>query len=255
MKSTQNPSLRGSTTQLLASLDAQFNSMVSSSKKNAFGSVPIEWDQRLKNAKANTVGSIHKLAVLYHGQKKFEQAERLYQESLTLYSIQYGMHDPRIGQCLNNVGRLYLEEGWYSEAEILLDRSLQIVRDHYGADHAKVARRLANLAELCDATDRGEEAVKYYSEALEIERKELGDDAAQTSRTMRALASTLRKLERIAEAEELEKKCHQPRNGDRRRAVSRRAETTSDVGEKLSSNISAGERRRRPERRNTARRN
>ncbi|MSO18920.1 MAG: tetratricopeptide repeat protein [Acidobacteria bacterium] len=130
MKSVPNPSLRGMTTDLLKNLDAQERLRAGSVRAAKSNQVRFQSDSN-KRLKSDTE-SQHRLAVLYHAQKKFEQAERLYQECLTQYSLKYGSQDPRVGQCLNNVGRLYFEEGWYAEAEPLLERSLQIVRNHYG---------------------------------------------------------------------------------------------------------------------------
>lgn len=262
MKSMQNRSLNAnSTIALLGSLDAQFSIKSKKGKGRDLG--PIPWESPEQKGRtpsdANKVESIHKLAVLYHSRKNYEQAERLYQESLTLYSMQYGMEDPKVGQCLNNIGRLYFEEGWYSEAELLFDRSLDIVREYYGPVNTKVAKRLANLAELYAATARHEEAAEYYQQALEIERNELGEESSVTTRTMRALANTLRQLERIAEAEQLEQKCRVARSPERRlqalRRVSNQPTAAASSGmSKASTPVSAGERRRRPERRLTSRR-
>ena len=255
MKSMQNRSLNAnSTIALLGSLDAQFSNKSKRGGKS-LGPIPMDSPQQKGRtpSDANKVESIHKLAVLYHSRKNYEQAERLYQESLTMYSMQYGMEDPKVGQCLNNIGRLYFEEGWYSEAEVLFGRSLEIVREFYGDESAKVAKRLANLAELYNATDRHEEALEHYEQALAIEKKELGDDSTTTSRTKRALASTLRKLQRDAEAEELEKQCRVARSPERRLLAMRRmaqsTTPTSGLTKSASAPISAGERRRRPERR------
>lgn len=255
MKSMNNQSLNAnSTIALLGSLDAQFSNK---SKRRGGSLGPIAMDTPSARGRtpsdANKVESMHKLAVLYHSRKNYERAERLYQESLTLYSMQYGMEDPRVGQCLNNIGRLYFEEGWYSEAEVLFARSLDIVRECYGPENPKVAKRLANLAELCNATARHEEAAEYYQQALDIEQQELGEESSVTTRTLRALASTLRKLRRDEEASALEAKCHLSRGADRRLQALRRiaALPTSISG---GAKISAGERRRRPDRRGSERR-
>ena len=253
MKSMQNPSLNAnSTIALLGSLDAKFSAKRRTQHGRTLAPVSMDSRQISRAADANKVESLHKLAVLYHSRKNYGQAERLYQESLTIYSMQYGMEDPRVGQCLNNVGRLYMEEGMYSEAEVLLDRSLEIVRDHYGPEHPKVAKRLANLGELYNATERAEQAAEFYEQALNIEKTQLGGDSTQTTRTMRALASTLRKLQRTAEAEELEKQYQLSRRPDRRLQALRRMAESTTTG--VSSKISAGERRRRPERRHSTRR-
>ena len=255
MRSTPDPSLRGLTTDILKSLDARQHLRaisLPSNSKSAFGNFPGHLSRQRDDDTETTkdVESMHRLAVLYHKRKNYEKAERLYQEALTIFGLTRGTMDAKVGQLLNNVARLYLETYWYTEAEPLLMRSLEIALHHHGAGSSKVARRLANLAELCVETDRGEEALRYFQQAIAIETRGLGPDAPQTQSTMRACAALLRGLGRISEAEPIEKMCHRARRDDRRMLITRRVALTAvSSAARLAGNHSAGERRRRADRR------
>jgi hypothetical protein len=63
---------------------------------------------------------------------------------------------------------------------------------------------LERLAELhCDG-DRNGQAAPLYKEALEIREKDIGQDDPATIATTKAYVGVLRKLNRDAEAQELE---------------------------------------------------
>jgi tetratricopeptide (TPR) repeat protein len=254
MRSTPDPSLRGLTTDLLRSLDAQQHLRaisLPSGSKGRFGSAlahPI-LKPSIETDTTKDVEDMHRLAVLYHKRGNYEKAERLYQESLTIYGLTLGTRDTKVGQLLNNVARLYMETFWYAEAEPLLIRSLEIASHHYGASHTKVARRLANLAQLCVETDRDQEALEYFQKAIAIETRENNGEPEQTRGTMRACAALLRRMSRDAEAEKIERMCFRIRRSDRRIRATRRLADGMAQKNRLAGQHSAGERRRRPERR------
>ncbi|HEY7680841.1 MAG TPA: tetratricopeptide repeat protein [Terriglobia bacterium] len=115
-----------------------------------------------------TPGMLNKLAVLYHSQKKFEAAERLYKKALKLIDKESGAHRGEEATILNNLGRLYHDENRGAEAEAMYKRSLAIVEKVFGASHAKVARRLRNLADLYRSKDRDAEAEALLKRAKAI---------------------------------------------------------------------------------------
>lgn len=193
---------------------------------------------------ASDITSLHKLAVLYHSRKQLEQAERLYQQALTLFGLSYGLQDARVGQVLNNVARLYFEEGWYSEAEPLFERSLEIIQKQHGPDHPKVARRLENLGELYFVTGREEEALDAFKRAIAMKENALGAKDPATLKSMRAFARMLRKMDCAEEAAEIETLCHSTRAKFERRAPFGRR-----TGKPTTSASRPGERRYRTDRR------
>ncbi|MSO18919.1 MAG: hypothetical protein EXQ56_00395 [Acidobacteria bacterium] len=101
---------------------------------------------------------------------------------------------------------------------------------------------------MCFATDRAEEGLEYYRQAAKIELKELWASATSTLRTMRAYVAKLRKMDRLAEAEALEKTFHRKREPQRRAGSTRRAPAASSTGKR---NVPS-ERRHHAERRKRA---
>src|SRR5262249_51873442 len=66
-----------------------------------------------------------------------EEAERLYQRSLTIYEQVLGPEHPDTASTLNNLALLYKNQGRYEEAERLCQRSLTIYEQVFGPDHPK----------------------------------------------------------------------------------------------------------------------
>ena len=174
---------------------------------------------------AGNITSLHKLAVAYHTQKRYEEAERLYQEALAAMNATVAPNDPEFAQLLNNIGRLFFDQKRYKEAEPLYTRSLALVEESLGRDHPKVARRLVNLADLYFATGKHSEADAYYRRAISIEEKALGPKHSTTVSRRRSYAVMLRNMNKIAEAEAVEASAYFPRTErDRRLARERRVQ-------------------------------
>ena len=171
----------------------------------------------------NKITSLHKLAVAYHTQGKYEEAERSYREVLAAIIATSGPQNPELAQLLNNLGRLYFEEKRYKEAEPLYARSLALVEESLGRDHPKVARRLVNLADLYFAIGKHSEALAQYQRAVAIEEREFGPKHPTTVARLRSYAVMLRNMNRTAEAAAVEARAYFPRTAwDRRSARERR---------------------------------
>ena len=70
--------------------------------------------------------SLNNLALLYHAQGRYEEAEPLYLQALELYKRLLGDHHPHVATSLNNLAGLYDAQGRYNEAEPLYLRTLEI---------------------------------------------------------------------------------------------------------------------------------
>jgi len=56
------------------------------------------------------------LAVLYHAQGKYAEAEPLYRRALTVLEQSLESRHPNVVACLNNLSMLYHQQGKYAEA-------------------------------------------------------------------------------------------------------------------------------------------
>jgi tetratricopeptide (TPR) repeat protein len=150
------------------------------------------------------IASAHKLALCYHAQKNYDQAERMYKEALASLDTPVGRKEAEYGQVLNNLARLYHCQGKFDAAEPLYRKSLDAVQQHYGEFHPKVARRLTNLAELFRAMGRNVESIIHFQRAAAIMERNAGLEDPTTVRTLKSYAAMLRKVNRITDAEEVE---------------------------------------------------
>jgi tetratricopeptide (TPR) repeat protein len=80
---------------------------------------------------------------------------------------------------LNNLARLYDNQGQYAVAEPLHRRALAILEKALGSEHPHVAMSLNNLAALLRATNRLAEAEPLYRRTLAINEKSFGPDHPQ----------------------------------------------------------------------------
>jgi tetratricopeptide (TPR) repeat protein len=143
------------------------------------------------------------LALQYHRQKKFEEAERLYQHALAFREKFFGPEHSSVATGLNNLAILMRDQGRYEEAAALLHRSLAITEKTWGPDHPKVARRLSNLANL--ALQQGElaEAKRFFERILVIGEKHRLTALPEVRASLKKYAETLERAGRVQESAEL----------------------------------------------------
>ena len=80
----------------------------------------------------------------------------------------FGANHTIVGLTLNNLARLYGDQGRYVEAEPLYQRSLMIREAALGAAHPDIATTLNSLGLLYDAQGRNKEAAHLFKRALAI---------------------------------------------------------------------------------------
>jgi tetratricopeptide (TPR) repeat protein len=86
------------------------------------------------------------LALLYHDQGRYADAEPLYKRSLTIREKEPGPDHRDVAASLNSLALLYRDQGRYTDAEALYKRSLAIYQKALGPNHADVAPSLNSLA-------------------------------------------------------------------------------------------------------------
>ncbi len=106
---------------------------------------------------------------------KYEEALRLYRETLAIRQRQPDADPIGIGRALRNTGRLLLWMGQLDEAENLLLESLEIRRAHYGEESVAVLLIYFVLGDL--AIERGDPilAEEIFTDVLEMGLRILGD--------------------------------------------------------------------------------
>ena len=117
------------------------------------------------------VKMLHRLAVLYHSQNKFEKAEALYRRALDMEERGPNLEG---GLILNNFARLLHDRGRLAEAEALYQRALDILQKTVGPEHPKLATPMGNLAKLYLDQNKPELAKKMYQNSIAVLEKAHG---------------------------------------------------------------------------------
>jgi tetratricopeptide (TPR) repeat protein len=116
--------------------------------------------------------TLNTLAVLYHAQKKYAQAEPLYQQVLKLLEQTVGPDHPTLATTLNNLAVVYEAQDKYAEAAPLYQRALALIERTLGPDHLNLAVALDNYADLLRKMQREAEAESAEARAKAIWAKQ-----------------------------------------------------------------------------------
>jgi tetratricopeptide (TPR) repeat protein len=116
--------------------------------------------------------TLNALAVLYHTQKKYAQAESLYQQVLKLLEQTVGPDHPTLATTLNNLAVVYEVQDKYAEAAPLYQRALALMERTLGPDHPNMAVALDNYADLLRKMQREAEAESAEARAKAIWAKQ-----------------------------------------------------------------------------------
>jgi len=136
-----------------------------------------------------------------HQQRRYPEAESVYEEALKVAEDTFGSDHPNVAISLNNLAGLYISKGNYAEIEPLYERALEIVEKAHGPDHPDVAISLKNLAELYYNQGRYAEAEPLYKRSLKILEKVLGPDHPEVAIMLEHMAELHKKIGKEDEAE------------------------------------------------------
>ena len=79
----------------------------------------VEWEYARE---LNETGLVH------YDQGKYDEAEKMFEESLAIYKKMLGDEHPVVADSLNNLASLYENQGKYDEAEKMYKESLRCVK-------------------------------------------------------------------------------------------------------------------------------
>jgi tetratricopeptide (TPR) repeat protein len=116
--------------------------------------------------------TLNTLAVLYHTQRKYVQAEPLYQRVLKLLEQTIGPDHSTLATTLNNLAVVYEAQDKYGEAAPLYQRALALIERTLGPDHPNLAATLDNYADLLRKMQREAEAESAAARAKAIWAKQ-----------------------------------------------------------------------------------
>jgi tetratricopeptide (TPR) repeat protein len=146
---------------------------------------------------------LNNLAALYKSQGRYEEAEPLYKQSLSLWQELLGERHPNFATSINNLAALYESQGRYEEAESLDKQSLSLRQEVLGERHPDVVTSINNLALLYCLQGRYEEAEPLLKQALVMHQEVLGERHPNLATSINNLAGLYYSQRRYEEAEPL----------------------------------------------------
>ncbi len=124
----------------------------------------------------NIAIGLNNLGYAYDLMGEYENAEKIYRESLALNKKIYGEENIAVARNLNNLAAVLLSKGDTVEAVQMLDQSLAIRRQILGDEHPDVALAIHNLAHFLNIQGDYQQAEKLEREALYRWEKALPPD-------------------------------------------------------------------------------
>jgi tetratricopeptide (TPR) repeat protein len=138
----------------------------------------------------DTIQSMVNMASTYHGQGRYEEAEKNVLETLALQREVLGERHRGTIASRASLAVIFNEQRRYEEAEKLKVEVLALQRTVLGERHPDTIRTMANLALTKLDQKRYEEAEKMQVEVLELRRDVLGERHPDTIWSMESMAIT-----------------------------------------------------------------
>jgi tetratricopeptide (TPR) repeat protein len=153
------------------------------------------------------LNALSNLAEMYNAQGRYDQAESLLQQVLTITKRKRmtGKNDPEIAVSLNNLAGLYADQGRNKEAGPLMREALAIDKEALGENSAVYGRDLNNLANVYERQGRYAEAEPMLLQAVRILKDTSGEADPVYATSLSNLAELYGTLDRYSEAERLSK--------------------------------------------------
>jgi tetratricopeptide (TPR) repeat protein len=129
-----------------------------------------------------------------------EQALPYQRRALEIRERLFGPDNPKVAQCLDNLGAELYYLGHSEEAVRVDQRALAIDEKAYGTEHPEVALDLTNLASVLADLGKIDEAISNARRALVVQEKTLGREHPDVALTLVVLGDALAAQERYDEA-------------------------------------------------------
>jgi eukaryotic-like serine/threonine-protein kinase len=138
-----------------------------------------------------------------HDRTRWEEAENLAREALTLYRRHFG--DAGATWYVHNLAVIQRDHGKWAEAEAGFRESFALAKQNFGADSHSAANEALFLGQVLNHQRKSQEAVTLLTEQLPIVRRLVGDEHSLLSFALRTLALSLRLEGKGSEADAAER--------------------------------------------------
>lgn len=109
--------------------------------------------------------SLNNLALVYHAQGRYDEAEPVYQRAITITERALGPGHPNLAASLGNLAELYRTQEKYVEAEPLYRKALVIWEQALGSYDLQAALWLEDCAYVLRKLNRNQEAAEMEARA------------------------------------------------------------------------------------------
>jgi CHAT domain-containing protein/Flp pilus assembly protein TadD len=116
------------------------------------------------------------LGAVYQRKSRFEDAERIFEETMLAMLEIGGEYHPTTLVAMNNLGNIYEQLGFYDDAEPVLEQALGGMEVAMGLSHPQTARTRNNLALLHESQGNFREAEPLYDTSYEHISESLGQN-------------------------------------------------------------------------------
>lgn len=152
----------------------------------------------------HVASALNNLAEFYRLKKEYEKAELLYLEAIEILEESFGSDDIRVGTALHSLGICYHLQRKFALAQTCYERALKIEGRVMGIGHPEYASTMYLLGKVL--SQQGKDAEALIEESIRIlEESGLGESPICIQR-MRYLSTELIKSNRLAEAENWQRK-------------------------------------------------
>lgn len=132
----------------------------------------VELLKKAPNERVQIASTINNLATLFQDLKRYQDAERLLQQALSIYKASFGEKHLYVASAYNNLGMLYEQAGDLVRAEQMMQLANTILAEVFTPDHPRRVSVLRNLGDLYRSKKDWPKAVAFYREALGILQKQ-----------------------------------------------------------------------------------
>ncbi|KAK8940754.1 hypothetical protein KSP39_PZI010024 [Platanthera zijinensis] len=155
---------------------------------------------------SHVASACNNLAEIYRARRTFDKAEPLYLEAINILEESFGIDDIRVGATLHNLGQFYFLQRKFEQAQKYYERALKIEGRVLGYGHTDYANTMYHLGMALYLQGKEKDSEALLQESIRIlEENGLGETITCVRR-MRYLTQMLLKSERLAEAENLQRK-------------------------------------------------
>jgi non-specific serine/threonine protein kinase/serine/threonine-protein kinase len=163
----------------------------------------VERKRLLGNHHSDTLWSMNVLANLTRARGRYDEAERLYIDTIEGFTHVYGEDHRSTLIIIDNLACLYRDTGRPEEAEPLFLQAFEGLRRLLGADDPFSINVMHHLAHLYQDQGRYAEAEPLYLEAIEARKRVQGEDHWRTFESTANLAVMYTAQSRYDDAETL----------------------------------------------------